>query len=190
MQPWRYRSGSSGNCCTCPKAWGGHHFTAYPLSSTLSQLHVALRVKAELPSLGKAVHCPAAWLSTNPFHSTSYILHLRKFSVISTKLNFTTDSDEEPQIKWLSSLTLKECTFYFASTAEKPGPGFEQRQLYWFGMKRHLKLFWHSNTKGPGQSFQDLKMFPSFLSIAVCERELREPLMLMITEELSLLRFP
>ena len=132
-----------------------------------------------------------AWFSTNPFHSTSYIFHLGKSYAIPIKLNFTTDSDEEQQSKWLSSLTLKQHTFSFASTAEKPGPGFEQKQLHWFGMKRHLKLFWHSSTKGEGHSFWDLKMFPSILSIAICERELREPLMLMITEELSLLRrFP
>lgn len=151
------------------------------------QLQVALGVKAELLSLGEAACCPAAWLSTNHFYSISYVCHIRKSSAIPTKLNFTTDNDEKQRSEWLRSLTLKQYTFYFASTAEEPGPGFEQKQLYWFGVKRHLKLFWHSNTKGEGQSFQDLKMF---LSIAICERELREPLMLMIAEELSLLRFP
>lgn len=152
------------------------------------QLHVALKMKAELLSLGEAVHWPTSWFSINPFHSTSYIFHSGKPYAIHTKHNFTTDGQQ--QSKWLKSLTLKQYTFYFASTAEKPEPSFEQKQLYWFGMKRRLKLFWHSCTKGESQSSQDLKMFPSFLSIAVCERELREPLMLMITEELSLLRFP
>lgn len=146
--------------------------------------HVTLRMKAEFTSLGEAVYWSAAWLFPSPFHSTSYIFHFGKSSAISIKLNFTADSDEEQQNKWLGSLTSKQNAFYFASTTEKSG------QLYRFGMKRHLKLFWHSSTKGEGQSFQDLNMFPSFLSIAICERELRERLMLMITEELSLLRFP
>lgn len=154
------------------------------------QLHATPRMKAELTSLGEAAHWSAAWLSSNPFHSTSYIFHFGKSSAVSIKLNFTTDSDEEQQKKWFGSLAVKQFTFYSVSTTEKSGPGFEQKQLYWFGMKRHLKLLWHSSTKGEGQSFWDLKMFPSFLSIAICERELRGPLMLMITEELSLLRFP
>lgn len=170
MQPWFCRSGSSGDCCTCPCGTEGEG-------------------RAPLPWWGCTLPSSPAFHQHLPLHLIYF--PSQKVFCHPQRINFSTDRDQEQQSKWLISLTLKQYTFYFASTAEKPGPGFEQKQLYWFGMKRHLKLFWHSSTKGEGQSFQDLKMFSSFLSIAICERELREPLMLMITEELSLLRrFP
>lgn len=67
---WRLteKSSCSHDCCTCPRAWAGHHFTAYQNSC---MWHWEWRQGFTL--LVEAVLWLAAWHPTNPFHFISCI---------------------------------------------------------------------------------------------------------------------
>lgn len=93
---------------------------------------------------------------------TLQVFHLGKSSAIPTKLNFTPDSDEELQSKWLSSLTLKQYTFLLCFHCWEARAWFWTKAIILIWNEKAFKALLTQQYKGTGSVFPRFENVPFF----------------------------